>query len=116
MATERNGRPDSTSMADARDDRVVRGAAQPEVAAGAGGVPPGSLHAGGAGGDGAPLAGGAPRRPGPAVHGDRREDGGIDGDRDPRRALAQPRRGWLPDRDGQGEEAGDRLTIAVPVD
>src|SRR5436190_1748484 len=115
MATERNGRPDSTSMADARDDRALRRGAQPEVAAGAGSLPAGPVHAGGAGGDGAPLAGGETRRPGAAVHGDRREDGGVDGDRDARGALAQPRRRRLPDRDRQGEEGGDRLTIAVPV-
>src|SRR5438552_3762614 len=115
MATERNGRPDSTSMADARDDRALRRGAQPQVAAGAGRLPAGPVHAGGAGGDGAPLAGGEARRPGAAVHGDRREDGGVDGDRDPRGALAQPRRRRLPDRDRQGEEADARLTIAVPV-
>src|SRR3954471_737561 len=115
MATERNGRPDSTSMADARDDRALRRGAQPEVAAGAGSLPAGPVHAGGAGGDGAPLAGGETRRPGAAVHGDRREDRGVDGDRDARGALAQPRRRRLPDRDRQGEEADGRLTIAVPV-
>src|SRR3954447_11110988 len=115
MATERNGRPDSTSMADARDDRALRRGAQPEVAAGAGSLPAGPVHVGGAGGDGAPLAGGETRRPGAAVHGDRREDGGVDGDRDPGGALAEPRRRRLSRRDRQGEEDGDRLTIAVPV-
>src|SRR5438046_1310663 len=115
MTTERNGRPDSTSMADARDDRALRRGAQPEVAAGAGSLPAGPVHAGGAGGDGAPVAGGETRRPGAAVHGDRRKDRGVDGDRDARGALAQPRRRRLSDGDRQGEEADGRVTIAVPV-
>src|SRR5437016_2247440 len=102
-------------MADARDDRALRGDSQPEIAGGAGGVPAGPLHAVGAGGDGAPLGGRAAGRPGAAVPGDRRTNGGLDGDRDAGGALAAPRRGRLSARARQGETDSDRLTIAVPV-
>src|SRR5439155_6118473 len=102
-------------MADARDDRALRGDSQREIAGGAGGVPAGPLHAVGAGGDGAPLGGRAAGRPGAAVPGDRRTNGGVDGDRDEGGALAPPRRGRLSARARQGETDSDRLTIAVPV-
>src|SRR5437899_2243178 len=102
-------------MADARDDRALRGDSQREIAGGAGGVPAGPLHAVGAGGDGAPLGGRAAGRPGAAVPGDRRTNGGLDGDRDAGGALAAPRRGRLSARARQGETDSDRLTIAVPV-
>src|SRR5437764_110079 len=102
-------------MADARDDRALPGDSQLEIAGGAGGVPAGPLHAVGAGGDGAPLGGRAAGRPGAAVPGDRRTNGGLDGDRDAGGALAAPRRGRLSARARQGETDSDRLPIDVEL-
>src|SRR5436305_8769149 len=102
-------------MADARDDRALRGDSHPEITGGAGVVPAGPLHAVGAGGDGTPVGGRAAGRPGAAVPRDRRADGRLDGDRDKGGALAPPRRGRLSARARQGETDSDRLTIAVPV-
>src|SRR2546430_11814331 len=102
-------------MADARDDRALRGDSQPEIAGGAGGVLAGPLHAVGAGGDGAPLGGRTAGRPGAAVPRDRRADGGVDGDRDEGGALAAPRRGRLSARGRPGGTERRPLTSAVPV-
>src|SRR5436190_312340 len=115
MATGRHGDAEPTSMGNARDDRALRRDSEPEVAGGAGELHAGSLHPRGAGGDVAPLASGAAREPGAAVHGDRGEDGSLDRDRDAGGALAEPRRGRLSARARQGETDSDRLTIAVPV-
>src|SRR5207249_5196573 len=116
MRTGKYGGQRTTYMADARNEGALRRDPQPEVAGGAGGVPAGPVHAGGAGGDGAPLVGGAPGRPRPALHGDRGEDERLDDDGDAGGALAPSRRGRLPvgPRSPQ-ERDDDRLRIAVPV-
>ena len=59
-------------------------------------LPAGSVHALGAGGDGAPLGRGAAAGRGPAVPRGRAADGRVDDDGDAGRALAAPRRGRLP--------------------
>src|SRR5665213_965061 len=115
MATGRYGRQRPTLVGDPRDERALRRDRGTEIADDAGSMLPGSVHARGAGGDGAPLAGGAPREQGAAVHGDRVEDGSVDRDRDPGGALAEPRRGRLPQRHRSGQADDGRLTIAVPV-
>src|SRR5712692_4025058 len=116
MRTGNHGRQRTTYMADPRDDTALPGDA---VAGDPGGdrmVPSGSLHARGAGGDGAPVGGGAPGRPRAAVHRDRGQDGGLDDDGDAGAALASPRRGRL-SRGARAAERSDddRLRIAVPV-
>src|SRR4051794_2459474 len=96
-------------MADERDATALRGDPLAGVAGGDGGVLPGPVHALGARGDGAPVAGGAPAGAGAALPGDRREDGRIDDDRDAGRPLAASRRGRLPGG------AGSLLKVAVPA-
>ena len=78
-------------------------------------VPAGSLHDVGAGGDGAPLAGGAAAREGTAVPGDRGADARLDDDRDARGALAEARRRRL--QAGARPQAGrtQLLKVALPV-
>src|SRR5258708_542721 len=103
-------------MADARDERALRRA---PVAGDEGRgrmVPSRPLHPGGAGGDGAPLDGGATRRPGAAVSRGGGEGRRVDDDRDASGALAAPRRGRLP-AGARSSRGGivDRLKIAVPV-
>src|SRR3954451_14085387 len=75
-----------------------------------------SLHALRAGGDVAPLGGGAPAGRGAAVPRDRAADGRVDDDGDAGGALAAARRGRLPAGAGTPEaRSGDRLSIAVPA-
>src|SRR4029077_6562713 len=81
------------------------------VEAGDGGVLPGPLHALGAGGDGASLASGPPAGAGPAVSGDRREDGRVDDDGHAGGALAAPRRGRL----SHSARPLGLLRVAVPA-
>src|SRR5690242_20551344 len=103
-------------MAYARDERALRGDPGAGDASGGGALPPGSVHAGGARGDGAALGGGAAAGSGAPVPGDLGEDGRLDDDGDAGGALAAPRRGRLPlgARSPQ-ERDDDRLRIAVPV-
>src|SRR5437764_4384321 len=115
MRTGEHDREDATPMGNPRDDRALRRVLEPQVEAAAGDLPAGSLHAWGAGGNGPSLEGRTAGAPGGAVHRDRGADRGVDRDRDARGPLAEPRRGRLPHRDRQGQEGGDRLTIAVPV-
>src|SRR3954453_20937123 len=96
-------------MADERDASALRREPFAGVAGGDGGVLPGPVHALGARGDGAPVAGGAPAGAGAALPGDRREDRRIDDDRDAGRPLAASRRGRLPGG------AGSLLTVALPA-
>src|SRR4051812_32768935 len=106
----------TTHVADTGNDGALRGDREPGVAGGGGDLLPGSLYARGAGGDGAPLGGGAAAGAGAAVPGDRAADGRIDDDGDAGGPLAAPRRGRLP-LGARPAEGGDieRLTIAVPV-
>src|SRR5579871_5858794 len=101
----------ATSMADQGDARALRRDPAAGDAGGDGGVLPGSVHALGARGDGAPLAGGAPAGAGPAVRGDRGANGGVDDDGDARGALAAPRGGRLPD----GARPNGQLRVALPA-
>src|SRR5262245_65715369 len=86
----------TTYVADAGNDAALRGDLEAGVAGGGGDLLPGSLHVGGARGDGAPVGGGAAAGPGAAVSGDLAADGRVDDDGDAGRALASPRRGRLP--------------------
>ena len=106
----------TTFMADARAEGALGGDPGAGVAGRGGALPAGPLHDRGAGGDGAPLGGGAARRPGAAVPGGRAADARLDDDGDAGGALAAPRRGRLPlgARPAEGGDV-DRLTIAVPV-
>ena len=78
-------------------------------------VLPGSLHARGARGDGAPLARGeAGRRGAPVPRGvpaNRR----LDDDGDEGRPLAAPRGSWLPSGARPGDRPAERLKIAIPA-
>src|ERR1043166_6749091 len=89
------GRPEPTSMAHQGGERALRSDPDAGDAAGDRGVLPGSLHALGAGGDGAPLAGSEAARTRPTVSRDRGANGRVDHDGDAGRALASPRRGRL---------------------
>src|SRR5437764_10860439 len=98
-------------MGNTRDARAVpddRGAGD-EGRGGA--ILPGSLHARGAGGDGASLAGSTPARAGSAVPGDRGANGSLDDDGDAGGALATARRGRL---SASARPLG-LLRVAVPV-
>src|SRR5262245_32503315 len=103
-------------MADTGDDRALRDDRASRVDGGSGTILPGSLHAGGARGDGAPVGGRTLAGGGAAVRRDRVANGGLDDDGDAGRALAAARRRRLPvgARPADGAEV-DRLTIAVPV-
>src|SRR6185437_2639086 len=102
-------------MAHTGDEAAVRGDRVAGDARGGGGVLPGPVHPVGAGGDGAPLAGGAAGGPGAAVPGDRGEDARLDDDRDARGALAQARRGRVPAGARPGDRLEGHLRVAVPV-
>src|SRR3954471_21615157 len=104
-------------MANPGDERAVRGDREPTDGGRGGAVPAGPVHAVGARGDGASVAGGAARGRGSAVPrgvaGDRR----LDGDGDARGALAPVRGGRVPLGVGSAEAEGeqDLLRIAIPV-
>src|SRR5437764_9389521 len=116
MTRGNDGREGTTSVAYAGDERSRRRDAQPEDASGARGLPPRPLHARGAGGDGAPLGGGAGAGSRSAVPGSGGEDRRVDDDGDAGRALASPRRGRLPRGARSPQERDDgRLRIAVPA-
>src|SRR3954447_4394699 len=104
-------------MAYPGDERVVRGDRQPTDGGRGGAVPAGSVHALGARGDDAPLAGGAAGGRGSAVPRGVAGDGRLDGDGDARGALAPVRGGRLPLGAGSAEAEGeqDLLRIAIPV-
>src|SRR6478672_10100443 len=97
-------------MADDRDGRALRSDPVAPDAGGGGSVLPRPVHAVGAGGDGAPLAGGAAGGRGTAVPGGREPDGRVDDDGDARGALAAPRRGRL---SGSARSRG-LLRVALP--
>src|SRR5256885_10572649 len=82
MGNQRDTRP-------AKDDRLAANRRR------GGAVPPRSVHAFRAGGDDAPLAGGATGRPRAAVSRGEQENWRVDDDRDTRGALASSRRGRL---------------------
>src|SRR3954469_5945486 len=107
----RDGGTEPTPVGDQGDAKALRGDSRAREQGGRGAVLPGSVHPLGARGDGAPLGGGAPAGAGTAVPGDRRANGRIDDDRDPRRALAAPRRGRVP----VGARPNGLLRGAVPV-
>ena len=96
-------------MAEPRDRRSLRGdrslRSREEAA-----LPTRPLHALGAGGDGAPLAGGAAARAGTAVRRDQPADARLDDDGDTRGALAALRRRRLPAScsTGGGRRSGPR--------
>jgi ATP phosphoribosyltransferase len=104
-------------MAYTGDQRPVRDNCILEDGGGGGAVPTGSLHALGAGGDGAPVAGGAARGRGEAVPGDLEDDRRLDGDGDEGGALAALRGSRVPlgARSPEAEVEADRLRIAIPV-
>src|SRR6266498_1603995 len=105
-----------TPMADAGDQTPFRGDRVPPLTGGGGPLPARPLHAVGAGGDGAPLAGGAAPGRGAAVPGDQQADARLDDDGDARSPLAPLRRGRLPARARPAQAPqSDRLTIAVPA-
>src|SRR3954462_39278 len=106
-----DGGTEPTPVGDEGDAKALRGDSRAREQGGRGAVLPGSVHALGARGDGAPLGGGAPAGAGAAVPGDRGANGRVDDDRDPRRALAAPRRGRLP----AGARPNGLLRVAVPV-
>src|SRR5262245_1498719 len=112
----RHERP-STRMADERDTGPVRGDPQPSNGRRGGALLPGSLHARGARGADAPLAGGEAAGPGAAVPRGGRENGRLDDDGDAGRAVAQARRGRISPgaRPAEADVRPDRLTIAVPA-
>src|SRR5579862_5401739 len=97
-------------MADEGDARSLRDAARVRDAGGAGALPAGSLHAGGAGDAGTPLAGRQARRPGAAVRRGGAANGRIDGHGDAGGALAPLRRGRVSTR-----PRSSLLKVAVPV-
>src|SRR4051812_41024201 len=107
----RDGGTEPTPVGDEGDAKALRGDSRAREQGGRGAVLPGSVHALGARGDGAPLGSGAPAGAGAAVPGDRGANGRIDDDRDPRRALAAPRRGRVP----AGARPNGLLRVAVPV-
>src|SRR5471032_1085204 len=103
-------------MADTGDGRALRSDARAGDPGRARAVPTGSVHVGGARGDGAPLVGGAVAGQGAALPGDRVEDARVDDDGDTGRPLAPPRRGRVPVSTRSYEDRDDgRLRIAVPV-
>src|SRR5919198_1996496 len=106
-----DGRAGPTSMGNQGDEKALRRDRVPRDARGGGALLPGSLHPLGAGGNGAPLGGGASAGARVAVPGDRRANGRIDDDRDAGRPLAAPRGGRL--RAGAGPRG--LLRLALPV-
>src|SRR6478752_4933679 len=107
----RDGGTEPTPMGDQGDARTLQGDPGAREQGGRGTVLPGSVHAVGARGDGAPLGGGAPAGAGAALSGDRGANGRVDDDGDTRGALAAPRRRRLP----AGARPNGLLRVAVPV-
>src|SRR5215468_6896097 len=103
-------------MADAGDQRALRGDVDTPLGRGGRPLPARPQHPVGARGDGAPLAGGAAARRGHAVPPDQSAHARVDDDGDAGGALVAARRGRLQALARPDEEApGDRLTIAVPA-
>src|SRR3989442_13638917 len=103
-------------MADERDLAAVRRSVAAQDAERGGPLPAGPLHAVGAGGDGAPLAGGAAAGRRAALPGDQQAGARLDDDGDARGALAATRRGRLPAAARPAAPPGpDPLTIALPA-
>src|SRR6478752_515905 len=107
----RDGRAEPTPVGDQGDAKALRGDSRAREQGGGGAVLPGSVHAVGARGDGAPLGGGAPAGAGTSLPGDRGANGRVDDDGDTRGALAAPRRRRLP----AGARPNGLLRVAVPV-
>src|SRR3989442_9932955 len=97
------------SMAYEADERALPRDRGPAGSPGGGGLPAGSVHDPRAGGDGAPLGGGAAPGPGPAVPGGRGENGRLDDDGHESGAVAAQRRGRLPGRARPDEGRGPEL-------
>src|SRR5437588_12914125 len=106
----RDGRTRTTPMADERDAAALRGDLRPGDAGRDRAVLPRSLHTRGTGDDLAPVGSGEAAGQGAAVRGDRPANGRIDGDRNPRGALAAARRRRLP-----AGARPDVLKVAVPA-
>src|SRR3954447_24107344 len=106
-----DGDQEPTPVGDEGNARALRRDPVAEEQGGGGSVLPGPLHDLGAGGDGAPLAGGPSRGARAAVSGDRGANGRVDHDGDARGALAAPRRG----RVSLGARPLDILRVAVPA-
>src|SRR5882757_555283 len=98
-------------MGNTRDARPLPDDRRAGDEGGGGAVLPGPLHALGAGGTGAPVAGRPPARAGAAVSGDRGANGSVDDDRDASGALVTARRGRL----SAGARPLGLLRVAVPV-
>src|SRR6266508_110499 len=116
MLIRSNGNGAFTSMADAGNQRPLRGDGVPSLSGGGRPLPARPLHDVGAGGDGEPVAGRAPAGRGAALPGDQQADACIDDDRDAGGALAAVRRGRVPAHARSAKAPqDDRLTIAVPA-
>src|SRR6516225_48703 len=106
-----NGDPEPTPMAHAGDGGALRRGEGTADALRGRALSARSMHALGARGDGAPLAGGTPARPGASVPGDLGANGRVDNDGDARGALAPARRGRVP----AGARPRGLLKVALPV-
>src|SRR5947209_5896029 len=109
MATDGNQEP--TPMGNEGNARALRRDPLAGEQGGDGSVLPGPLHDLGAGGAGAPLAGGTAPGAGAALPGDRGANGSVDDDGDARGALAAPRRGRL----SRSARPLGLLRVAVPA-
>src|SRR6476469_8734224 len=98
-------------MGDQRDERALRRDARVGDPGGAGAILPGSVHALGAGGNGASVAGRPAGRSGLAVPGDLGADRSFDDNGDAGGALVEARRG----RVSAGARPRSLLRVAVPV-
>src|SRR5262245_21224946 len=94
MLPRDDGRP-LPSVGDGRDRGSLADGRGPALGGRGGALPPRPLHAAGAGGDGAPLAGREAAGRGTAVSGGLAANGGVDDGGEARRAVAAPRRGRL---------------------
>src|SRR5438105_1155425 len=116
MLIQNDDRRITSRMADTRDTRPAEGDRLAPDDQRGGAIPPRSLHAVGARGDDASLAGSAAGRSRAAVPRGEQENGRVDDDRDAGGALAPPRRGRLPaDPRPAAASRADRLTIALPA-
>src|SRR5262245_46374480 len=110
-----HGRGAVTQLGERRDQGPSADDSDPGGHGRGGAILPGSLHAGGARGDGAPVAGSKAGGRGSAVPRSVAAHGRVDDDSDAGRALVTPRRGWLPSGTRPNERPGGRLRIAVPA-